>query len=157
MNDFLVSNFRSSHRRCCFKKGAFNNFAKFIANLLRHVPEACYFIKRETPTQVLSSEFCGIFKNTLYTEHLRTISSTVQVVYVLRNVFKRSYKPSMMEHFGENGERLQAVNYFPKHLLHRCQICLILCFDCVPMIIPYHLYFLRITKVSSMLHHGSVG
>ena len=63
----------------------------------------------------------------------------------------------MMEHFGENGERLQAVNYFPKHLLHRCQICLILCFDCVPMIIPYHLYFLRITKFSSMLHHGSVG
>ena len=28
--------------------------------------------------------------------------------------------------------------------------------ECVPLTISYHLYFLRISKVSSMLHHGSV-
>ena len=28
---------------------------------------------------------------------------------------------------------------------------------CVPPTISFHLYFLRISKVSSMLHHGSVG
>ena len=29
--------------------------------------------------------------------------------------------------------------------------------ECVPLTISYHLYFLRISKVSSMLHHGSMG
>ena len=29
--------------------------------------------------------------------------------------------------------------------------------ECVPLTISYHLYFLRISKVWSMLHHGSVG
>ena len=29
--------------------------------------------------------------------------------------------------------------------------------ECVPLIICYHLYFLRVSKVWSMLHHGSVG
>ena len=29
--------------------------------------------------------------------------------------------------------------------------------ECVPLTISYHLYFVRISKVSSMLHHGSVG
>ena len=29
--------------------------------------------------------------------------------------------------------------------------------ECVPLTISYHLYILRISKVSSILHHGSVG
>ena len=29
--------------------------------------------------------------------------------------------------------------------------------ECVPLAISFHLYFLRISKVWSMLHHGSVG
>ena len=29
-------------------------------------PEACKFIKKETPTQVLSFEFCEVFKNTFF-------------------------------------------------------------------------------------------
>ena len=31
---------------------------------------ACNFIKKETPAQVFSSEFCEISKNTFFTEHL---------------------------------------------------------------------------------------
>ena len=29
-------------------------------------PEACKFVKKETPTQVLSFEFCEVFKNTFF-------------------------------------------------------------------------------------------
>ena len=34
------------------------------------VPEACNVIKKETLAQVLSCEFCEIFKSTFFTEHL---------------------------------------------------------------------------------------
>ena len=36
------------------------------------MPEACNFIKNETLAQVFSCEFCEIYKNTLFTEHLWT-------------------------------------------------------------------------------------
>ena len=35
------------------------------------MPEACNFIKKEALTQAFSSEFCEIFKNTFFIEHLR--------------------------------------------------------------------------------------
>ena len=38
-------------------------------------PGACNFIKIETLTQVFSYEFCGISKNTFYTEYLPTTAS----------------------------------------------------------------------------------
>ena len=41
----------------------------------RGVPEACNFIKKETLGQVFSCEFCEIFKNTFFTEHLQTTAS----------------------------------------------------------------------------------
>ena len=34
--------------------------------------QACNFIKKNTPTQVFSSEYCKTFKNTCFEEHLRT-------------------------------------------------------------------------------------
>ena len=79
---------RSSHRRCSVTKDVRKNFAKFtgkplcqslffnkVADLrletllkkrLRHrcFPEVCNFIKKETPAQGLSSEFCEISNNT---------------------------------------------------------------------------------------------
>ena len=39
--------------------------------------QACNFIKKETLTQVFSCEFCEIFKNTFFTEHLWTIASKI--------------------------------------------------------------------------------
>ena len=36
---------------------------------------ACNFIKKETLVQVFSCEFCEIFKNTYFEEHLRTTAS----------------------------------------------------------------------------------
>ena len=41
------------------------------------MPEACNFIKKETLAQMFSREFCEIFKNTFFTEHLRTTASGV--------------------------------------------------------------------------------
>ena len=38
-------------------------------------PQVCSFIKKETLARVFSSEFCGISKNTFFTEHLWTIIS----------------------------------------------------------------------------------
>ena len=37
----------------------------------RNRSEACNFIKKEALAQVFSCEFCEIFKNTFFTEHLR--------------------------------------------------------------------------------------
>ena len=39
-----------------------------------YCPQACNFIKKETLAQVFSCEFCGIFKNTFFTEHIRVIA-----------------------------------------------------------------------------------
>ena len=46
------------------KKALLKNLAIFIGKL-----QACNFIKN-TPTQVFSSEYCEIFKNTYFEEHL---------------------------------------------------------------------------------------
>ena len=35
----------------------------------------CNFIKKETLAQVFSGEFCQVFKNTYFKEHLRTAAS----------------------------------------------------------------------------------
>ena len=35
--------------------------------------KACIFIKKDTPTQVFSYEYCNIFKNSFFMEQLLTI------------------------------------------------------------------------------------
>ena len=53
------------------KKGVLKNFAKFTG---KHLCQSLFFkknfIKKETLAQVFSCEFCEIFKNTFFTEHL---------------------------------------------------------------------------------------
>ena len=58
--------YRSSHRRCFIKKV----FLKVLQNSRAH-----NFIKEETLAQLCSYKFCGIFKNTLFTEYLRAPAS----------------------------------------------------------------------------------
>ena len=43
--------------------------------LIKLRPQACNVIKKETLTQLSSSEFCKISKNTFFTEHLWTTAS----------------------------------------------------------------------------------
>ena len=46
-----------------------NNYVR--AFFLNNVAGACNIIKKEALVQVFSCEFCEIFKNTFFTEHLR--------------------------------------------------------------------------------------
>ena len=69
---------RSSQRRCSVIKGVLRNFAEIT---WRKTTTGLHFIKKETPTQVFSCEFCEFFKNTFFTEHLR---KTASVAYNLR-------------------------------------------------------------------------
>ena len=63
---------RSSHKRRSVRKGVLRNFAKFtkFTFLVKLQDEACNFIKRRLWHRCFSCEFCGIFKNTFFTEHL---------------------------------------------------------------------------------------
>ena len=48
--------------------------------------EACNFIKKQTPAQVFSRDFCEISKNTYFVEHLRTVASKItgELVYLIK-------------------------------------------------------------------------
>ena len=45
------------------------------------VPQACNLIKKETLAQVSCCEFFEIFKNTFFTEHLRTTASETRIFW----------------------------------------------------------------------------
>ena len=66
---------QNSHRRCFAKKSILKNFTKFAG---RHLCQSLFFNKvagQETLAQVFPHEFCEIFKNTFFTEHLRATAS----------------------------------------------------------------------------------
>ena len=71
-------NTRSSHGGCSVKKDVLRNFAKFTGKHLCQslfLIKNCNFIKTETLAQVFSREFCEIFWNTFFTEHLWVTAS----------------------------------------------------------------------------------
>ena len=41
----------------------------------------CNYIKKETLAQVFSRDFCEIFKNIFFTDHLRTTASASEIVH----------------------------------------------------------------------------
>ena len=64
--------YRSSHRKCSIKKV----FLKISHNSQENnLARVCNFIKKEALGQVFSCEFCRIFKNTFFKEHLRATAS----------------------------------------------------------------------------------
>ena len=73
---------RSMDQRCSIEKLVLKNFAIFTG---KHLHCSLFFKKlqafrpatllKETPTQVLSSEYCKVFKNTNFEEHFRTAAS----------------------------------------------------------------------------------
>ena len=63
---------RSSQRRCSVRKVVLRNFAKFTGEHLRQsllFNKVAGLIKKETPAQVFSCEFCEISTNTFFIEH----------------------------------------------------------------------------------------
>ena len=51
-----------------------------VSFLIKLQAEACNFLKKETLAQVFSCEFCEIFKNTLFTEHLWVTVSEIMLI-----------------------------------------------------------------------------
>ena len=68
-----------------YKVGVLKNFVKstekhqcqslFFNIVVSRRPQTCNFVKKETPPQVVSSEFCAILKDTLITKQLWTATS----------------------------------------------------------------------------------
>ena len=73
-----------------FYIGVLRNFAKFTGNTFAGVSFLINFIKKETATQMFSSEFFEIFKNTLLTEHLWATVSGNGVNVETNIILKRS-------------------------------------------------------------------
>ena len=67
--------YKAKRLRCSYRpeefyeKAVLKNFTKFIGKHLRI--KAINFIKKKSPTQVSSCEFCDICKNTFFTEYLQ--------------------------------------------------------------------------------------
>ena len=67
------------------KEGVRKNFAKFAGKhmcqnlfLTKVQAETCNFIIKEILTQVFPGEFCNIFNNTFFIEHLRWLLLTIK-------------------------------------------------------------------------------
>ena len=73
-----------------------------LESLLNKVAElqACNVIKKTTPTQVFSCEYCEVFKNSFFIEHLRWL-----VLQVL-------YKNSCSQGFCKLHENISSSGYF---------------------------------------------
>ena len=83
----------SSHRRCFIKKDVLKNFAKFTG---KHLHWSLFMIKPQGsgPVTLLKTDsntgaflwICEVFKNTLFTEHLRAAVSGCSAIGVLSGV-----------------------------------------------------------------------
>ena len=82
---FGVNFTRGSHRKCSIKKGNLENFAIFAGKrLCQSLFLSCNFIKKEIGdlAQGISRDFCRVFKNTFFTEHLWMPSSILVAGFV---------------------------------------------------------------------------
>ena len=61
----------SCHWNCSVK----NMSLKILQNSQGNKPQGLQLYQKETPAQVLSCEFCDIFKNTLFPKHFRAVLS----------------------------------------------------------------------------------
>ena len=66
----FINFFWSNHQNCFMKKGVLKDFC----NIHRKVAELQPY-QEETPTRMFSSEYCKIFKNTYFEEHLLKAAS----------------------------------------------------------------------------------
>ena len=78
----IVSNTEEVVQRCSAKKvfleisqNSQQSTCARVSFLIKLQGEACNFIKKETLAHVFSCEFCGISKNTFFTEHFWTTVS----------------------------------------------------------------------------------
>ena len=60
-------------------------------------PKAYNLIKKETLTQVFSSEFCEVFENTFFAEQLRTNASELLTISLRHKATRDLRKPKFSE------------------------------------------------------------
>ena len=85
----LQNSQKNSCARVSFLRVSFWTVFISLQALIYKIREACSFIKKEALAQVFSCEFCKIFKNTIFTEHLRATLSALNNLRgdkVLRNI-----------------------------------------------------------------------
>ena len=102
---------RSTRPEVFCKESVLKNFTKFTG---KHLCQILFFskvqlLKRETLAQVFSCEFCEIFKNTFFIEHLQWLLLTIQISITLKlhynlhwnvwNIFFKSYLKLVISHF----------------------------------------------------------
>ena len=83
------------------KKGVLKKFAKYTGKRLYQSlfsDKVAYFLKKETLAQAFSCEFCEIFKNCFFIEHLWWL--------LLPIVFQLSFAPLSLSHFSFSVEHL---------------------------------------------------
>ena len=99
--------FKSSHRRCSIKKAVLKNFAKFTGkhlcwNLFKKKLQALgptTLLKRDSNTGVFC-EYCQIFKNTYFEEHLPKAASEIFSYKVGNNIINFQFlKYLTIHHF----------------------------------------------------------
>ena len=73
----LNRNTKAAAQRCSAKKSVLKNFGKFAEKTLSSLklPEDCNSIKKETPAQIFSYQFCEVFKSTYFAEYLQIAAS----------------------------------------------------------------------------------
>ena len=114
--------YRSSHQRCSVKKGVLRKFSKFTG---KHLCQSHFLnkvtalrpeilLKKETLTQVFSCEFCIISKNTFFTEHLWTTTSTYKTLQALRYKQQNSKMWSLKDGQTQTYFEIEAAVAFPK-------------------------------------------
>ena len=101
----ISSFYRSSYRRCSAKEV----FLKILQYSQKtHVleslcgPTSLLFYQKEIPTLIFSCEYCEIFKNTYFEEHLRTTASYFMKnnFYFMKTKSNSSKKKKSMEVYG---------------------------------------------------------
>ena len=91
--------FISSYRRCSIKKGVLTNFAKFTGNTcarLKLQASAWNTLKKETLIREFFCEFCEIFENTFFTEHLWMTTSRYSSKYLFYHHGSTEYQADCM-------------------------------------------------------------
>ena len=100
----MIKSYRSSHRMCSIKK-VFLKFLKSPESLFKLIfrPQVCNFIKKKTLlAQAFSCAFCEIFKNTFFTEHLRTTAAKAKNVSYMMGLVSRIFIIKITKNMSKN-------------------------------------------------------
>ena len=98
----FLKRYRSSHQKYSIKRAVFKNFAIFTG---KHLRSSRFLLKlqafrpatlsKRTPTHVFFCEYCKIFKNNFFKQHLQTTASedtpTLILSFEICEIFRNTY------------------------------------------------------------------